>query len=174
MTEGVPNGLELDDAATAAIKLVGRTGARALEIGYQHDDVPVELAGWYASVLYPGTRVTTEDHRGPGAAVTALAERLLTGAECQHCRGLVALRPDGAMAHIGAVMADGTVMTEERARSAPQCRWRIEDDEWVRGCARRDPMHMHFDLRPRPAPGERMTVKPNRADRRAAKRGGRR
>jgi len=37
-----------EDALIAAADLVGRTGATGFEIGYLHDDVPAEKAGWYA------------------------------------------------------------------------------------------------------------------------------
>jgi hypothetical protein len=34
--------------------MAGRAGAREFEIGYLHDDVPLEDAGWYAHVQYQG------------------------------------------------------------------------------------------------------------------------
>ncbi|MCK2214266.1 hypothetical protein MF672_010755 [Actinomadura sp. ATCC 31491] len=140
-----------DDALKAAVDLVGRTGATGFEIGYLRDGVPVEEAGWYAHAQYRGARITSEEHRGPIEAVEALARKLLTGAKCTHCKKLVALSDDGAIAYNG-LLADGTRWTVEQARAAGQCRWRRIGPRWVRGCERPAP--------PRP------TGKPRRAKRR--------
>jgi hypothetical protein len=123
-----------EDQLIAGVELVGRTGARELQVGYLHEDVPSERAGWYAHAQYRGARITVEDKRGPVEAVEALAERLLTSAVCQHCKGLVSLRPDGALAYIGGHFLDGTPITEELVRSMPQCHWRRVGQHWQRGC----------------------------------------
>lgn len=123
-----------DDAVQAAADLVGRSGARELEIGYLHDDVPSEQAGWYAKVTYRGSRLIEEDHRGPVEACEALARRILLGAKCAHCGGLVALSDDGAVAFAQAHMADGTTWTAKQAMATKQCRWRRHGNRWVRGC----------------------------------------
>jgi hypothetical protein len=123
-----------EDAGIAAVDLVGRSGARQIEVGYLHDNVPTEQAGWYAHAQYRGVRITEEDHRGPVEAVEALARRILTGARCAHCGGLVALSDDGAIAYPNARMADGTVWTEQQIRAAGQCRWTRETRRWKRGC----------------------------------------
>lgn len=80
-----------DDALIATVDLIGRTGAKGFEIGYLHEGVPVEEAGWYAHAQYRGARITEENHRGPVEAAEALARQLLTGAMCNHCKKLVAL-----------------------------------------------------------------------------------
>lgn len=143
----------------AAVELVGRTGAREMQIGYLHDDVPVAEAGWWAHAQLRGARIMVENHRGPDEAAEALAVKLLTGGMCTHCRGLIALRDDGAVAYAGS-LADGSEMTERRARSMSQCRWRRQGSRWVRGCV---------DTHP-----ERRAAGPNRAERRrsARRRGG--
>lgn len=123
-----------DDAVKACAELVRRTGATQLEIGYLHDDVPAEDAGWYAHAHYNGSRITTEDHRGPVEAADALARRLLQGARCTHCHGLVTLSSEGVLAYKHATMTDGTKWTAEQAAAAPQCRWRRIGDHWKRGC----------------------------------------
>ena len=151
-----------DDAIIAAADLVGRTGARQLEIGYLHEDVPPDQAGWYAHAQYRGTRITAEDHPGPVEAVEALARRLLDGGLCTHCRGLIALSDAGAMVYPGAGRTDGTTWTDEDVagvKSRPQCRYRREGKRWVRGCLDRFP--------------ERRSG-PNRAERRKGRRGRRR
>jgi hypothetical protein len=99
-----------EDVVRALVDLVGRTGATNLELGYLHDDVPVEQAGWWAYAQYRGARITTADHRSPTGAALALAERLLAGATCR-CTRPVTLSDDGA-----------------------GCRWRLVGDRWEPGC----------------------------------------
>lgn len=122
------------DALEATADLVDRSGARALQIGYLHDDVPPEDAAWYASADYQGARIIEEDHRGPIEALDALARRILTGAKCAHCGGLVALSDLGAIAYPTTAMADGTTWTAAEAARAGQCRWRRLGNRWERGC----------------------------------------
>jgi hypothetical protein len=122
------------DAVIAAVDLVGRAGAKQFEVGYLHDDVPTEEAGWYATATYRGAKIMEQDHPGPVEACEALARRLLTGAKCTGCGGLVALSDGGAVAAKSATMIDGSTWTAEEARAAGQCRWRRMGDRWVRGC----------------------------------------
>lgn len=124
-----------EDAVTACADLVARTGARSFECGYLHDDVPSELAGWYATAVFKGAKVTVEDKASPAEACDALAERLLTGAQCQHCEGLVALGADGAFAFRKATLVTGERWDGEDAAKAPQCRWTRTGARWERGCA---------------------------------------
>lgn len=143
-----------DDAIFAAADLVGRAGAKEFQVGYLHDDVPVEEAGWYAHAQYRGARIGVEDHRGPVEAVEALARRLLDGAECR-CGRLVALSDAGAMVYPGAYRPDGTVMTPERVAELAergQCRWTRKGRHWVGACGAGE--------QPQPSRG------PNRAERR--------
>lgn len=122
---------DFDAIITAAADLVERSGATDFEIGHLHDDVPVAEAGWYATAVFRGAKIT-EEGGGPTEAAEALAIRLLTGAKCR-CGRLVALAPGGAMA-FNATMADGTTWTVEEARAAGQCRWRRVGERWQRGC----------------------------------------
>ena len=122
------------DAVIACADLAGRTGAKEFQVGYLHDDVPVEQAGWYAHAQYQGARISAGDRASPDEACDALARKLLTGAQCQHCKGLVALGDDGAAAYPG-LMANGKRWTEAEIRAAGGCRWRRMGDRWVRGCA---------------------------------------
>src|SRR5580765_6017107 len=92
----------------AAVNLVGRSGARDFEVGYLNDDVPVAEADWWAAAKYNGQRLIEEHHVGPVEAAHALAVRLLTGAKCAHCGGLVALDDDAAFAWMDATLVDGT------------------------------------------------------------------
>lgn len=122
-----------DDALTACADLVGRTGAQHFQIGYLHDDVPADQAGWYAYAQYRGARVTSSDHPGPVEAANGLARRLLNGAKCTGCDRLVALSDFGAMAY-NAHLADGSFWTMQQAAAAGQCRWRRIGPRWTRGC----------------------------------------
>ena len=122
-----------EDRLIAAAELVGRTGARGLEIGYLHDDVPAEDAAWYAQAQYQGSRIITENHTNPIEAAEALAVRLLTGAKCR-CGRLVALSDDGALAFRKPVMSDGSQFTAEQAAQAGLCRWRRRGARWSAAC----------------------------------------
>ncbi|OZF09846.1 hypothetical protein CH300_00245 [Rhodococcus sp. 15-1154-1] len=107
------SGDEFDqDVLTAAIDLGGRSGATGIEVGYLHDDVPVEKAGWYAFAQFKGARITSEDHVGPVEAAEGLARKILHGAQCTHCKKTVSL---GGF-------------------SKSRCRWRRMAAKWVRGC----------------------------------------
>jgi hypothetical protein len=120
------------EVVQATADLVGRTGAKEFQLGWLHDDVPVENMGWYAHAQMRGARITVENQRGPVQACDALATKLLTGAKCR-CGKLVALSVFGAVAY-GGVMADGSRFTFEEARAAGQCRWTRRGAKWVPGC----------------------------------------
>jgi len=121
-------------AVKACADLVGRTGAREFECGYVHENVPSDQAGWYATAVYKGAKITAEDKTSPAEACDELAGRLLTGAQCQHCHGLVSLTDDGAFAYNRAVLATGQRWDAEDAARAPQCRWTRTAGRWERGC----------------------------------------
>lgn len=120
-----------EDAIMACADLVGRTGATEFRIGYLNDFPPHE---WYAHARYKGTRITEGNCAGPSEAADALCRRLLTGAKCTHCGGLVALSGAGAVAYGSPVMADGSRWTAAEAAAAGQCRWRRMGPKWVMGC----------------------------------------
>lgn len=126
------------DASTAAVELIGRTGAKSLEIGYLHDTPRAEDADWWATVTYRGVKITEEHHVGPSEALEAIAVRLLDGAKCTHCQGMVALRRSGVMFYAdpdGARrMVDGSTVTVDEARSRPLCHWQRVGPKWIRGC----------------------------------------
>lgn len=133
-----------DDVVIACADLVGRAGARSFQIGFVHDDVPVEEAGWYAHAQYRGTRVMVEDHRSPQGAALALAERLLRGAVCR-CR-----RP---------------VTMSERG-SVGGCRWHLVGRRWESSCDA-DPLTLPAGSRGDYAAMQQALAEPNnRAERR--------
>lgn len=104
------------EAIAAAADLVGRTGARNLTVGFLHEDVPVEEAGWWAKAQYKGAVIMVEDHKGLDLALEALAQRLLRGAQCRFCGREV------------------TLGGSRQASDVFRCRWRREGPEWLRGC----------------------------------------
>lgn len=138
-----------DDIVIACADLADRAGANGFEIGYLHDDVPVEDAGWFAHAQYRGARITVEDHRSPTGAALALAERLLAGATCR-CRQPVSLSDN----------RDG-------------CRWRLVGRRWEPSC---DAPSIRVPAgRGDHAAMQRALAEPgNRAERRAAKKRGNR
>jgi hypothetical protein len=123
-----------EEAFAAATNLVGRTGARQLSFGYLREGVPVHLARWWANAHYKGARITVEDEAGPVEAVEALARRLLTGAQCAHCKRLVALSDGAAFAYTNATLLDGRAWGAAQAAKAGQCRWRRVGRRWMGEC----------------------------------------
>jgi hypothetical protein len=98
-----------EDAVVACADLVGRAGANRFEIGYLHDDVPSEDAGWYAIAFYRGTRMSVDDQPSPAAAADGLACLLLNGT-CR-CGRPAVLDPESA-----------------------GCLWRRVGKRWEPGC----------------------------------------
>lgn len=125
---------DAEERLRAVVDLVGRSGARQLQIGYLHENVPSHEAAWYAHAQYRGARVTEENHRGAVEAMEALAMRLLIGGKCVHCGGLVAMVVQGSVFFPGAQMADGSTFTEAEVRAKPPCRWTRVGPRWKRGC----------------------------------------
>lgn len=74
-----------EDAAVAAVNLIGRTGANGVDFGYDEAD-----GSWWASAEFIQKTVTVSGNRGPVEALEALARRLLTDATCK-CGRVVAL-----------------------------------------------------------------------------------
>lgn len=97
------------DALDAVADLVGRAGASDFSIGYEHDDAP---HSWYAEATLRGTKVAVREKEDPIEAAEGLARRLLTGAQCNHCKQLVTLND----------------------LAGENCRWRRMGSRWVRGC----------------------------------------
>jgi hypothetical protein len=123
---------EAAGAVKACADLVGRTGARQFECGYTSDDPPHR---WYATAVFKGAKITAEDKGSPAEACDKLAARLLTGAQCQHCKRLVTMDARGAMAR-DVTLIDGREWTAEQQKAAGGlCHWTRPGDKWVRGCA---------------------------------------
>lgn len=129
-----PSGItaEDEDRLIAAADLVARTGAREFQVGYLNDDAA--RPDWYAHASYQGARITAGEHRSPAEAAEALAVRLLTGAQCQHCGGLVALDPSGAVAFRSATLTTGARWNAADAAKTRQCLWQRTGRRWDRSC----------------------------------------
>lgn len=104
---------EAKDVVIAAVDIINRMGAVEFEVGHLDDDVPSELARWWASAQWHGTKVFVEDHAGPAEASEALALKLLEGGTCTHC---------------------GQQVTTRYTTSKRKCRWERDGERWVRGC----------------------------------------
>lgn len=151
------------EAVVAAAELAHRAGGREFEVGYLHDDVPAEQAGWYAHVKLRGGRLTAEDHVGPSEAADALAERILAGGQCQNCGGFTVTTDAPAYrVPAEATLADGSTRTAADVAEAGFCRWRRHGDRWRRDC----------DGGPHQPAGQK-PAGPNRAARRRQRRRGR-
>ena len=121
------------DRVKACADLVGRSGATKFEIGYLHDGVPADKAGWWGHAAYRGTRLTVSDLPGPAEVAHQLAVKILTGAKCR-CGALVALSDEGAVFLPDSTMADGSKWTLAEAEAAGQCRWRRVGARWEPSC----------------------------------------
>lgn len=99
------------DRLLAAARLIGHTGARTFELGYERDD-PAD-PGWWARASYGGDVVRLAEFRRPTDAAEALLAQLIEGGRCTWCH-----RP--------------TTLTENRV---DRCRYRRQGDRYERGCA---------------------------------------
>ncbi|OLT26379.1 hypothetical protein BJF83_21500 [Nocardiopsis sp. CNR-923] len=127
---------EQQDELVACADLVGRSGATEFSLAALEENVPVEQGRWWASAMYQGARIAVEEHTHPAAAARALAERLLAGARCTGCSGLVALSSSGAVAFGLTPMADGSSWDGSEAGRRRQCLWRRVGARWERACGR--------------------------------------
>jgi hypothetical protein len=137
-----------EDAVVAAVDLVGRSGARSCEVGWDCPHTPDEEDGhtcpditWQAHAQYRGARITEQGHRGPVEAAEALARRLLTGATCR-CGRLATMTDAGGVAFdrprsvIQQQLRDlGLEMVSaKRAAKAGFCRWTRNGKRWEPSC----------------------------------------
>ncbi len=81
-----PFDLPADDVLAAAIKLVGRSGATGLAIGYSDEHTPPV---WFAVARY-GDQHEAAGAMTPRQAVLRLLDELVDGGLCLHCH-----RPTG-------------------------------------------------------------------------------
>lgn len=104
------------DAITTTIEAVGRTGARAMEVGHVDDDPP---ARWFASAFYQGKRVSCDNQPNPLAAVIGLYAILAAGGLCIHCERTIALE-HGEVGLVDGARMSGGVFQSRRAEAEPR------------------------------------------------------
>ena len=71
----------------AAVDMIGRTGAKNLEIGFDDDNEDL----WYAQATYGKSKVIVEGFDNPVKATEALVRKLMHGGRCTHCGKMVTL-----------------------------------------------------------------------------------
>lgn len=111
------------DQLRQAVDLIGRAGARQLEIGWDCPHTPDVPDGhycaevtWYAEARWRGARLFFDKLADPLEAVEALAGRVAAGAACGHCRRRIAWG-------ISATRRPGI------------CPWRVDEaGRWQPGC----------------------------------------
>lgn len=123
-----PRGERLDTPEIiAAAEVLHGAGATSFELGW-------EEGGWWASVQILGRACVVREHPGPGAAARGMVYRLLPGAKCSYCGGVVTLDPIGVPQPRDTVIADGTLWTEQDQQTAGPCRWYRVGSRWTPGC----------------------------------------
>lgn len=100
---------DLGEVGHAAIDLIGRMGAKSLEVGYAETGD----GDWWAGALWNGRKVHVDGKYVPDAALDALARRLLVGGTCAHC---------------------GKTVTIVGTRGRKHCLWKRSGKRWERGC----------------------------------------
>jgi hypothetical protein len=107
------------DAVNAGLDLFRRCGAKEVQFGYLHENVPIEQADWYAwAQFHNGEKIMVAGKAGPVEAVETLARRLINGGKCTHCLQTMTLSGSAR---------DGV------------CRWTRQGDRWQRGCVESHP-----------------------------------
>ena len=137
-----------EDALVATVDLVGRSGARNFELGWDCPHSPGEPDGhscpevrWHAHAQYRGVRITEEGRPGPVEAAEALARRLLSGATCR-CGRLVTLSDTSAVVFTQPRSAIQDQLRElglemvsaKRAAKVGFCRWTRQGRRWEPSC----------------------------------------
>lgn len=113
MSDLPPMSDEASARLQADVDLIGRAGARELEVGYLDDDVPADEARWYAKAMWRGTALMYDDQPDPWTAVRLLAERVMRDAACNHC---------------GKPISWGLA-------TPGHCPWEVRNQRWQVGCA---------------------------------------
>jgi hypothetical protein len=78
-----------DDQMTAAVDLIGRTGAAEFQIRYCEEEKPVI---WMAAARWGG-HYEAAGAMQPLAAVFRLLDQVIDGGTCQHCGRLAGFEP---------------------------------------------------------------------------------
>lgn len=109
--------------------LIGRTGAKAIEVAYVEDDdaEPDSARSWWAAAQHKGTKTHVEGYPDPAGALTGLVLKLIGGGECAACHRRI--RP---------VPAGDPHVTAAKHPRLTRCVWAIvfapEGSWWQAGC----------------------------------------
>lgn len=129
------------DEVHAAVNMGGRCGATGFSIGPAFHTDEVACSSWTAKFVFKrvGTETQVWSHPTPAAAADALVRKVMRGAQCRECGGLVRLPGDRGAWFPGkpgqpATFHDGHTLTLEEAKSLQQCRWRRVGRRWYAGC----------------------------------------
>lgn len=107
------------DRLHAAVDVIGRTGAKDFEVGFD-DEAPTN-ACWYARCDVVGVGNTSvAGITDPASAAEKLARKLINGGTCSHCGRTMTL-----------VI---WIKPGEDALYPAQCHWRRTRKRWERGC----------------------------------------
>ena len=71
-----------DPRVAAMLDLIGRTGARQVQIRYSDDEQPTV---WFVVAQYGRARWETAAAFDPAVALERLCERVIDGGQCTHC-----------------------------------------------------------------------------------------
>ena len=85
---------DLDPRMTAGIALLGRTGAKDVQIRYSDDEFPTV---WFIVTRYERSRnnyYDTASAMDPTTAVMRMCERMIDGGQCNHCHLPTIFIPD--------------------------------------------------------------------------------
>lgn len=83
--------VEAERRIVALAELFGRTGATGFQLRYSEEEEPTV---WMAIVSYVGSRWDVAAGLGPVAAASRLAEQLVDGGQCAHCKRGTAIADD--------------------------------------------------------------------------------
>jgi hypothetical protein len=131
-------GLLDEDRMLAAVEVIGRAGATNFEVGYLDDEVPSEMARWWASAKWRGTKVLVEDETGPDVAAEALAFKVIVPGQCVHCgRTITVRRIDDDGTPLIYTISGHPLLDEDAIEETgldALCVWNRRGRHWLRGC----------------------------------------
>ena len=108
---------------TEAVDMIGRTGARAFEVGYhplfdddgeEIENGPASWWSWWAKATYRGAVIAVDDFPHPVRAAEALAQQVKKDAACARCGRLI----------------------DWGGKRRRHCWWSRVDGRWDPGCER--------------------------------------
>lgn len=125
MTAGLPD--IAGDVIAHTADAIGRTGAKALEIGFLDDEPPHR---WYATAMFRGVKVSCDNQPDPAGAVLGVYAMLAAGGTCAACGRMVAVEHGAAGLTDGARMVGGVFQTRRAMRARHRYCIRRYDGGW--------------------------------------------